>query len=72
MSDDPTEEAREDDSGERPRPRDTDPPTGGDTSDDTTQADAGMVGGTGAVPAEGTRQPLGTEPLTDETREPDR
>lgn len=31
-------------------------------SDDTTQADAGMAGGTGAAPGEATVQPLGTEP----------
>lgn len=35
-------------------------------SDDTTQADAGMVGGTGAAPTEGTAQPLGTEPYENE------
>lgn len=39
-----------------------DPATGGTDSDDTTQADAGMVGGTGASPTEGTAQPFGTDP----------
>ena len=46
----------------RHRRGDTDSRAGGGTdSDDTTQADAGMVGGTGAAPTEGTSQPLGTE-----------
>lgn len=58
MSDDePTQESGDEvtagDSGGRPG--------GGTDSDDTTQADAGMVGGTGAAPTEGTTQPLGTE-----------
>jgi hypothetical protein len=30
-------------------------------SDDTTQADAGMPGGSGAAPGEGSTQPYGTE-----------
>lgn len=35
-------------------------------SDDTTQADAGMVGGTGAEAGEATTTPLGTEPHADD------
>lgn len=59
-------------SGDESSPSDGDPrPGGGADSDDTTQADAGMVGGTGAVPTEGTTQPLGTEPHDeDETTRP--
>jgi hypothetical protein len=30
-------------------------------SDDTTQADAGLAGGTGAAPGEGAARPYGTE-----------
>lgn len=49
--------------GASPRRDDTDFRAGGGTdSDDTTQADAGMVGGTGAAPTEGTSQPFGTQP----------
>lgn len=43
-------------------------PSGGQVdSDDTTQADAGMAGGTGALAGEATVNPGGTEPhSTDE------
>lgn len=34
--------------------------------DDTTQADAGMAGGTGADAGESTANPLGTEPVADD------
>lgn len=54
----PADEASTGDDGPRPG--------GGTDSDDTTQADAGMVGGTGAAPTEGTTQPLGTEPHQDD------
>lgn len=59
-------------SGDDPSPRDSEPrPGGGADSDATTQADAGMVGGTGAVPTEGATHPLGTEPHDeDETGQP--
>ncbi|HVL99662.1 MAG TPA: hypothetical protein VM324_10270 [Egibacteraceae bacterium] len=58
-------------SGDEPHPRDVDPRPGGMAeSDDTTQADAGLVAGTGAAPTEGSVQPLGTEPYPeDETGE---
>ena len=35
-------------------------------SDDTTQADAGMAGGTGAAEGEATATPQGTEPYEEE------
>ena len=35
-------------------------------SDDTTQADAGMTGGTGTDEGQSTANPLGTEPLADD------
>lgn len=48
------------------RDHDDTEPSGLVDSDDTTQADAGMVGGTGAIPEEATAQPYGTEPEDDE------
>lgn len=41
-------------------------PTGMVDSDDTTQADAGMAGGTGATQDEATATPGGTKPHTDD------
>lgn len=64
MSDDHDEPDAE--NGNEASSRDTPSRPVGTDSDDTTQADAGMVGGTGAAPTEGTRQPLGTEPHEDE------
>lgn len=49
-----------------PRPDDDDAEQGAGAgqvdSDDTTQADAGMAGGTGAAAGEATVNPSGTEP----------
>lgn len=63
MSDQQQPEATDSrDAADQGRPRDrSGRPGGGTDSDDTSQADAGMVAGTGAVPTEGTEQPLGTE-----------
>lgn len=55
-----------------PHDRDTDDPEEQPTadglvdSDDTTMADAGLTGGTGAAEGEGTVTPYGTEPEEDE------
>ncbi len=38
-------------------------------SDDTTSADSGLAGGTGASAGEATANPLGTQPLDDEADE---
>lgn len=46
-------------------PRDDDGPSGQVDSDDTTQADAGMAGGTGTAEDEVTATPMGTEPHAD-------
>lgn len=53
----------DEDQGSDDARRDTDEaePSGLVDSDDTTQADAGMVGGTGAAPGEATVRPYATE-----------
>lgn len=63
--------------GQRGRPDEDQPDApdrapGPTDTDDTTEADAGMVGGTGATPGAATVQPLGTEPPADEQAEEDR
>lgn len=48
-------------------PRDEDlAPSGQVDSDDTTQADAGMAGGTGADEGQASATPMGTEPHDDD------
>ena len=58
----PDEPGRDD----NPSPRaEVGTPDGLVDSDDTTQADAGMAGGTGTVEGQATTNPLGTEPFDD-------
>lgn len=47
-------------------PDGTDDESGQVDSDDTTQADAGMAGGTGSTEGEATATPMGTEPYADD------
>lgn len=52
-------------------PHEDEQPSGHVDSDDTTQADAGMAGGTGAEAGEATTTPLGTEPHADDEESSD-
>lgn len=56
--------------GDDENPRDEDTrPDGQVDSDDTTQADAGMAGGTGAEEGQATATPMGTQPQAEDDEE---